>query len=163
MAEEQEQVVFTPEQQALVDKLVGDARVKARERAAAEADTQRVKDEADAEKANLAASEEWEKLAVTHEARVKELEPVAETVKAYATFIESVLESTIKDLGKDAKSAVAGLPEKMTAMDKLTWLNANAALFQEPTGDGVGTPNPSKTPTTRPKIDSVNRYGPIKL
>ena len=86
-----------------------------------------------ADAANLAASEEWGKLATTHEARVKELEPLVDTLKAYATFIEGVLESTIKKLGKGAKSAVAGLPEGMTAMDKLNWLNTNETLFEEPT------------------------------
>ena len=158
-----EQITFTPEQQAMVDKLVGDARVKARDKATADADTQRVKDEADTNTANLAAKEEWEKLAKTHEAKVKELEPVTEEVKVYLTFIEGVLEDTVKKLGKGAKSAVAGLPEGMTAMDKLTWLNANTVLFQEPTGDGVGTPTSSKTSTKREKIDTTNRYGPIKL
>ncbi len=158
-----DQIEFTSEQQAVVDKLVGDARVKARDIATAEADTQRVKDEADTTAVNLAASEEWEKLAGTHEARVKELEPMVDTLKAYATFIDGVLEDTIKKMGKGAKSAVAGLPEGMTAMDKLNWLNTNTVLFQEPTGDGVGTPKSSKAPTKRPKVDAVNRYGPIKL
>jgi hypothetical protein len=159
-----EQITFTPEQQAQVDKLVGDARVKAREKATAEASDQRTKDKETADQADLAASKEWEKLAKTHEAKVKELEPMAETLKSYATFVESALDTTVKKMGKAAKTAVAGLPDGMTAMDKLAWLNTNETLFQQQTGDGVGTPKSSKTLTKRETTTAPkNRYGSIKL
>jgi hypothetical protein len=146
-------VQFTQEQQAFVDKLVGDARVSARDKATADADAQRIKDEEKANRANLAAKEEWEKLAQTHEARVKELEPIAEQVQVYLDFIDGVLQDNIKKLGKNAKSAVAGLPEGMTPMEKLTWLNANETLFEVSGGDGVGTPARSKDRLKRGKLE----------
>ena len=153
MTGEQERT-FTQEE---VNKIVGDARSKARDIATAEASVQRTKDEEEKGRANLAAKQEWEKLARTHEARVKELEPVAEMVKTYLTFIEGVLEDTIKKMGKGAKSAVAGLPEEMTAMGKLTWLNANTELFQESEGAGVGTPTRPKDTPSKKKKDGTER------
>ena len=136
---EEEGVQFSPEQQALVDKLVGDARIKAREKAQTDAMAQAAKDKDAAEQASLAAKQQWQALAEQHKARVDELEPLVKQIEGYEELVTGLLEDTIEELGDAAKTAIDGLPTGMTAIDKLNWLHKNEGLFQ-PTGGGVGTP-----------------------
>jgi len=136
---------FTSEQQTIVNKLVGDARTKAREKADAEYAAEAAKKKEAADAAAMVAKQEWEKLAQKHEARVKELEPLAEQVKAYEALVGEMLTSRVKALGDSAKKALAGLPAGMTSIERLAWLNSNEELFQAAGSDGVGTPGRSKT------------------
>ena len=136
---EEEGIQFSPEQQALVDKLVGDARIKAREKAQTDAMAQAAKDKDAAEQASLAAKQQWQALAEQHKARVDELEPLVKQIEGYEELVTGLLEDTIEELGDAAKTAIDGLPTGMTAIDKLNWLHKNEGLFQ-PTGGGVGTP-----------------------
>lgn len=151
-----EQVTFTTEQQALVDKLVGEARTKAREKATADttAAQQVATDKAAQEQA--AAAKEWEKLAGMHAARVKELEPFEAQAKAYLGLVEGMLKDEVKKLSDVGKKAVAALPDSMTALDKLNWLNLSEALFEVEPGDGVGTPR-------RPKSKGKKQIEPGKI
>lgn len=133
-------VEFTPEQQEYVNKLVGEARVKAREQAQAQAaaDGQAAKEKAEREA--LEASAEWEKLAKKAQARVTELEPASEKLDAYVKVVDSILAKRIEALGDRAKVAVDALPGNLSALEKLDWLNKNAELFQHNGGSGPGTP-----------------------
>lgn len=135
---------FTKEQQEHINKLVGEARVKAREVAKTQHEGDQAKAKEDAEKAALAANQKWQELAEKHEARAKELEPFEGQAKAYSELIAGMLKDKIKGLGDTAKKAVGALPETLSSLEKLEWLNANEALFQAP-GDGVGTPGSKKT------------------
>lgn len=137
-----EEVKFDEAQQALVDKLVGEARVKARAKAQADAEAKSIKDKEAASQAALVAEKKWQELAEKHEARVKELEPMEAQAKAYGELVAGMLKDKVKALGDAAKKAVGALPEAMTAIEKLAWLNANEELFKT-TGDGVGTPKRS--------------------
>lgn len=133
-------------EQALVDKLVGEARVKAREKAEAEFAAKATKEKEAAVEAALVAEKKWQELAGKHEARVKELEPYEAKAKAFDEWAEGTLKDKVKTLGEAAQKAVKALPESMSAIDKLNWLNQNEELFQE-AGDGVGTP---KRPKLKP-------------
>lgn len=135
----EERVTFTPEQQALVDTLVGEARVKARSKAEADLAEQANKDKKAAEQATLAAEQKWKELAEISQARAAELEPLIAKVEEYEKLIEGMLKSTVKEKGEAAKRAVDALPASMTALEKLDWLTKNAELFQG-SGGGVGTP-----------------------
>jgi len=145
-----EEVKFDDAQQALVDKLVGDARVKAREKAQAEFTTKADDAKRQAEETALIAQKEWQKLAAKHEARVKALEPLEAQAKAYGELVAGMLKAKVKELGDDAKKAIGAFPEALTAIEKLTWLNQNEGLFQAPS-DGVGTPARKKAPQTKKK------------
>jgi len=134
-----EELVFTDDQQKYVDKLIGDARIKAREKAQTDAMAQAAKDKDAAEQASLAAKQQWQALAEQHKARVDELEPLVKQIEGYEELVTGLLEDTIEELGDAAKTAIDGLPTGMTAIDKLNWLHKNEGLFQ-PTGGGVGTP-----------------------
>lgn len=147
-----EEAVFTDDQQKLVDKLVGEARVKAREKAETDAAAKSAKERADAEQAALVAQQEWKKLAEQHKTRVDELEPLVKQVEGYEELVKGMLKDTIETLGEKAKNAVAGLPKSMTAIEKLNWLHKNEALFQE-TGGGVGTPGKLTRPPTKTKVE----------
>ena len=71
------------EQQAHVDKLIGEARTKAREQAKADSTTRIAKDKEVADQAALVANNEWKTLAEKHQARATELEPLLKQVEAY--------------------------------------------------------------------------------
>lgn len=156
-------VTFTPEQQAQVDKLVGDARVKARQLAQADHEAQAVKDKATTDAAALVAQNKWQELAEQGQARIKELEPLEARVKEFEVAAEETLKSTIKELGEAAKMAVDTLPESMTATEKLAWLRKNQKAYHAK-GDGVGTskPAPKKTSTKKVEPGSISKY-PIRL
>lgn len=141
-----EEVVFTDDQQKYVDKLIGDARVKAREKAESDGKAQAAKDKAAADQTALAAQQQWETLAKQHEGRVRELEPLVKQVEGYEELIKGLLKDAVEVLGDAAKTAVNGLPG-MTAIEKLDWLHKNEGLFQVASG-GVGTPGrPPKAQT----------------
>lgn len=143
-------IEFTPEQQEVVDKLVGTARIKARELA----ETEQAKAKEDAAAQTLATNEKWQELATQREARIKELEPLEGQAKAYGELVASMLTDRLKSLGKSAEKAVKALPETMTTGEKLNWLSANEALFQ---GQAVGTPKRSQVGKTE-KIEQISKY-----
>ena len=130
---------FTEEQQELVNKLIGEARTKARAKAKAELAAAQEQANEEAQKAQMAADGKWQELVATQEARISELEPFQAQAEAYQSLIEDMLKGKIKELGEAAKTAIAGLPESLSALDKLNWLNKNAELFTTP-GGSVGTP-----------------------
>ena len=137
------------EQQAHVDKLIGDARVKAREKAKKEGAEQLTRERETAEAATAVARQEMQTLSET---RLTALEKV----------VAGVLEDTVKRLGEAAGSAVEGLPKSMSAGDKLDWLRQNEKLFQS-TGDGVGTPSQNARPeVSHTEPGEICKY-PIKL
>lgn len=146
MANENDQettkIEFTEEQQAYVNKLVGDARTKARGIAEQDLADKIAKEKADAEVVTLAAEKKWQELAERHEARAKELEGFELQAKAYGELITGMLKDRIKALGDAAKKAVAALPESLTDLDKLNWLNQSEALFGK--GSVIGTPGRTK-------------------
>jgi hypothetical protein len=159
---EESKVTFTPEQQALVDKKIGLARIKARETARIDFETKAAKDKEAADQAALVAQQEWQTLAETRGARVTELEPLEKRIEDYEKMVKGLLKDAIEGLGDTAKSAVDALPESMTAIEKLNWLGKNQELFQA-SGGPVGTPKRPKTskkPNTKP--EEICKY-PLRL
>lgn len=92
-----------------------------------------------AEQETLAAEKKWQELAGVHEARVKTLEPLEAQVKVYQEMVGGMLKDRVKALGDAAKTAVAGLPKSMSALEKLNWLSKNEGLFEAGTSR-IGTP-----------------------
>jgi hypothetical protein len=138
-----EEVTFTAEQQELVNKLVGEARTKAREKAETDAQAALRREKDAAQEAALKAEAKWKELAERHEARVRELEPLSSQVEAYNKLVDRMLADKVKGLGDTAKKAVEALPGNLSAAEKLAWLDANTELFAQK-GDGVGTPRKPK-------------------
>ena len=134
------EIQFTAEEQKFIDKLVGSARVKSREQAKADFEAQSKEAQSEAERTRLATENEWKKLAEMHEGRVRELEPYETEAKAYRELIEGMLKDKVKVLGDAAKKAVAGLPESLSALERLSWLNQNEGLFAVESTPKVGTP-----------------------
>ena len=163
----QEDVIgFTDEQQKFVDKLVGNARVKSRERATQDAQAAQSKVANEAEQSKLEADKNWERLVEMHTGRIAELEPYEAEAKAYRELIGSMLKDKVKALGETAKKAVAALPESLTALDRLTWLNQNEALFNTESVSGVATR--VGTPAARKKLSqrtdkSREGHRPLRL
>lgn len=147
---QENEIVFNDEQQKFIDKLIGSARVKARELAKAEFEAAAEDATAETERKELAASAEFEKLAQMHATRVTELEPFEAEATAYRTLITGFLKDRVKVLGDAAKKAVGALPEGLSDLDKLNWLDANQELFsvEGPSGARVGTPARKKKSQT---------------
>lgn len=157
--EDTKKVEFTEEQQAAINKLIGDARKKSRSQAQAALEAKLAKEKEVADQTALAANKEWEKLTGQLQTRVKELEPLEAEAKAYGELVESMLKDKIKALGDAAKKAVAGLPDTLTAVEKLDWLSKNEGLFQAG-GDGVGTPaRPKPKPQDKGERESPCKFG----
>ncbi|KPK89990.1 MAG: hypothetical protein AMJ88_16775 [Anaerolineae bacterium SM23_ 63] len=104
----------------------------------------------------MVAEAKWQELAQKHEARVKELEPLETKVVAFNEMVSGMLKDKIKDLGEAATKAIKALPDSMSEIDKLNWLNQNVELFQV-TGDGVGTPRRPKSKPDKKASDVGHR------
>jgi len=131
-------VVFTPEQQAAIDKIVGGARTKAREQAQADfTDAQaRAKKESEeaAELKELEDSKEYQKVIDTHTAKIALIQPAldaaSEQVTKFNAMAEAILKKRIETLGEQAKTAIENLPGEPDVLAKLNWLEANEELFK---------------------------------
>ena len=128
-ADKAAKVEFTAEQQAHIDKIIGERLVRAQAKWAADATAADAKAESDAEQKRLEEQAEWQKLADQRQARIIELEPLEATTKADAELFEGMLESKLKTLGDKAKTAIESLTGSPGAREKLQWLTANEALF----------------------------------
>ena len=122
---------LTEDQQAHVDKLIGDARTKARDKATKSADEKQAKEQATSAAVAAQARKDLEAL---NEAKTAVLEEMA----------QGMLDDAIGQMGVKAKTAVEGLPSSMVAIEKLKWLRANEKLFRDQ-GDQVGTPKGSNS------------------
>jgi len=154
-----DEIEFTPEQQALVDKLVGEARIKAREKTQTELQAQLKQQQEDAERQALAAQSEWKTLAEKEQARARELEPYKAKSEEYDNLVAGMLKDRIKALGDDAKKAVEALPGTLSDAEKLKWLETNQGLFAAKS-DGVGTPRKTGA---RQNSDSVRLHTKIPI
>lgn len=111
-----EEVSFTPEQQAHIDKVIGDRLARARKKWEEEADEAKKKAAEEAEQRRLAEQKEFEQLANKRAEMISELEvklaefqELEKTVERYKTALQTHLETQR-----------AGLPEHVTALlDKL--------------------------------------------
>ena len=155
---------FNEEQQAFVDKLVGDARVKAREKAQSDFEAKLQAEKEAAERQAMVDQAKWKELAESSSAKLQELEALAPQLEKYEGLIADMLQSKVKALGDSAQKAVEALPESMGAVEKLEWLSKNVELFQA-AGDGVGTPKrPKQKPESQtPSGATRTRFGKISL
>ena len=143
-----EKVVFTPEQQAAIDKIVGGARTKAREQAKAEFEAAQAeakkKAEEEAETARLKEEKRYTELITQHETKLTKIEPALEAaeakLKAFGEMAEGMLNQQLEALGEAAKTAVEALPGEPDILAKLHWLTANEELFKTEEPPARGTP-----------------------
>ena len=154
-----DKVEFSEEQQKLVDELVGTARTKAREKAQADHDIKTSNDKVAAEQAAMVADKKWQELYETSEAKLGTLKTLEKKVEAYEGMVAVMLKERVKSLGEGAIKAVGALPESMSAIEKLEWVEKNKELFQGK-GDGVGTPGRTtkKAPDKTTKQEPISRY-----
>ncbi len=144
-------VKFTPEQQKLIDELIGTARKEGRSSASRELEDKQKKDSEVAEQKRLEEQKEWEKLANDRKASVEKLEAdnktLTETNERYATAIKSKLESERKGLPEH----IVALLDKLDPVDQLEWLAANGETARKGTAPaGPGTPARSNKPSEQP-------------
>ncbi len=86
-------VTFTPEQEELVNKRIGEARTKAREQAKAELEAERAKADAEAETKRLEEQKEFESLAAKRADKIAELTPQAQKAQRYEAALKKHLEA----------------------------------------------------------------------
>lgn len=163
MADKMEKL--TEEQQKVIDKAAGVARIEGRaqgyEKAKLEFEAKTAKDKEATDQAALKAEKKWQDLFEAEEAKNKELEPLLEKVKGYEEMVAKQLTTALEGLPEAAQKAVKALPESMDATAKLAWIAASKELFQ-PKGDGVGTTKPAKKDQSgsKPKPRGRKTYTP---
>ena len=123
------EVTFSEEQQQHIDRLIGDRLTRAKTKWEADLAAAKTKADQDAETAQLAEQEKYKELAGKHQARIAELEPLEGRMQEYVEAVDGLLAAKIEALGETAKTAVDNLPGDPDALQKLSWLGANEALF----------------------------------
>lgn len=116
---------FTAEQQEVINRLVGEARTKERDKARAEAEAETAKTKKKAEEEALAKNQEWEQLAATRAEEVAavakerdELLPYKEQAERYRAALEKLVNETMKGVPKH----LLPLMEKMDPVETLEYL-----------------------------------------
>lgn len=122
-------ITFTAEQQILVDRLVGDARKKEREKAKSEAAAEADREKKKADEEALAKNQEWKTLADTRAEELttltKERDDLLEVQKQaekYKTTLNTMLAETKKSLPKH----LIELLDKMDPVEALEYIAKNA-------------------------------------
>lgn len=157
------EVTFTAEQQALIDKHIGEARVKSREQAKADFEAVLAKEREAAAEAALQAKQEWKELAEKRQARILELEPLEANTTKYQEMVSKMLEEKLEALGDAAKKAVEALPGNLDTLEILAWLNANEKLFTtdaDPTNRERGS---STRRRTDPKTQDTDKGSGLNI
>lgn len=160
---EKKQVEFSEEQQAYINKLVGDARKEGRDKAAREAEDARRTAEDEAEQKRLEEQKEFEKLANDRKAKLDALEAqvktLAEQNEKYISAIKAKLETERKGL----PDHITALLDKLDPVDQLEWLAGNAEAAKKPSGaQSPGTPTRPRKPSEPPdpgKMEKQDRFG----
>lgn len=151
----EDKVVFTPEQQIQLDKIVGGARQKAREQAkteleTAQAEAKKKSDEAVALK-KLEDEKEFQKVIELGKTKIAEIEPALKTaqeqVTAYEELAAGILKQRVETFGDQAQTAIDNLPGEPDTLAKLSWLSANEDLFKPTTPAPKGTPPKTGVPS----------------
>ena len=132
------EVTFSDEQQAHIDKLIGERLTRAKGKWETDLEAAKTKATKDAETARLAEQEQYKELAGKYQARIGELEPLEGRMQAYVEAVDTLLAAKLKELGQPAQTAVDNLPGDPDALGKLHWLNANDALFAKTSPPDIG-------------------------
>ena len=132
------EVTFSDQQQAHIDKLIGERLTRAKGKWETDLDAAKTKATKDAETARLAEQEQYKELAGKYQTRISELEPLETRIQAYVEAVDTLLAAKLKELGETAKTAVDNLPGDPDALQKLAWLNANNALFAKTSLPDIG-------------------------
>ena len=132
------EVTFSTEQQAHIDKLIGERLTRAKGKWETDLEVAKTKATKDAETARLAEQEQYKELAGKYQARIGELEPLEGRMQAYVEAVDTLLAAKLKELGQPAQTAVDNLPGDPDALEKLRWLNANNALFAKTSPPDIG-------------------------
>lgn len=120
---------FTPEQQAAVDLLIGEARKKEREHFKAELEKESAKAKKKAEEETLKDKEEWKTLAEKRQSEndeltkeKAELEPFKDQAEKYQKALNDILDKQKKSLPK----FVLPLIEKMDPVEAMAYITEHA-------------------------------------
>lgn len=146
-----EEVTFSPAQQAYIDKLIGRTRVKEREKAKATAEAEAAKKAKEAEEKALQDQEEWKTLA---ENRAKEIADLTtknatlEEMRQAAERFEQTLNNILDKQKKDLPAHILPLIEKMDPVDAMNYISENAEALNVKPDVYTKTPKPSEKKVT---------------
>lgn len=127
--EKKDAPTFSEEQQKIVDRLVGDARTKEREKAKAEAQTEAEKEKKKNEQQALKDQQKWQELAETREQEIQTLtkeRDEALTFKEQADKYKAALDTQLVGIKKTLPKHLLPLLEKMDPVEALEYLTTNA-------------------------------------
>jgi uncharacterized protein YicC (UPF0701 family) len=145
------QATFTPEQQAHIDHVVGEARKKAREQAKAELEAAAKKAAEDVEAAKLEQNKEFQALAEKHKtaaeaatAEAAALKPQVETLTADRDRYKAALETYVAKAREGLPGHITVLLDKMDPVEQLTYLTTNGDKLRGQVGGGSPGNNPAR-------------------
>jgi hypothetical protein len=118
-------VTFNAEQQALVDKLVGEARVKEREKAKADLEAETSKARKKAEQDALKEKEDFKTLAEQREAEISELRKQLEELtpfKENSAKFEKALKDQLEAVKKSLPKHILPLIEKLDPIEAMQYI-----------------------------------------
>lgn len=124
-------VEFTPEQQAHIDKIIGSrlAQQKRQLDAQAKKEKERAQEEAEAEA--LREQEKFQQLAEKHEAKIERLEPELETVTGERDRYKEALEAQLETIRGDLPDYIITLLDKMDPVDQFEYIAENADTLKK--------------------------------
>ena len=149
-------LTFTAEQQAHIDKLLGERLQRARDKW--EADNKAASDKAaeEAEKQRLTEQQKYKELAEKADTRVKELEPLVDKVKRQDEALGKILEQQRKGL---PEHIIALLDKVGDPLEQLAWLAENASKAKPKIPDIDGGRGSTDTPPADDREAIWRRYG----
>jgi hypothetical protein len=126
-------VTFTSEQQAHIDKLVGERLERAQKKWEADQQATAEKAKAEAERQRLKEQEEYKTLAEKAEAQVAELEPFKASAERYLEALNGYLEKERAGL----PDHILSLLDAMDAPEQLAWITKNREAVIKPAAPNI--------------------------
>lgn len=154
------EVTFTAEQQAAINKLIGDARKEGRDAAKRDADEAKRKADEDAETNRKVEAGKFDEVRTDLEGKVTTLtgerDTLASKVERYETAIQPVVASLKESVGKDGTEWLDGFPQDAEPLDQMTWLNERAAFKAKVAPATQGANRSGIPPTPKPNGTGVD-------
>lgn len=177
------QTTFTPEQQKLINELIGKTRKEEREKLQKAAEAKAAKDKEEADKQKLQEQGEFKKLADTAEKKAQEAEARAKAAEAKASRLELQrrFEATVKELKLEFVSPTAaedafahlkaedvgddfkGLPEAVKKLaEERDYLFGDVSQTVRTNIDATAKGKPTRTAVKQKTIDTKRKsYSPL--
>jgi molecular chaperone GrpE (heat shock protein) len=127
-----EQVTFTDEQQAKIDRIIAERLSRAESKWQEKTERERQKAKEEAERKRLEEQAEWEKLAKQHQTELEEIKPAYESASEKLERYQSALSGYLEAARDGVPQYVTDLLDRLDPVEQLTWLTEHADEMAKP-------------------------------